>query len=300
MVVLGKHCFVFDTVHDRTCDVEPFDKTLGVAQKIPIVDAALAYDCPYTHRTYLLIVRNALYVPSMTNNLLPPFILREAGLEVNDVPKIHVPDPCVTDHAITFDAATGLRIPLQLSGIFSFFPTRAPTNDEILAGDPIFLTPDGDQWNPYSDHFAANEDSMLDWEGNIQCKRHQNRHVLDLNVSTATDDYEAAVDNANISAYCAEGANDDESPRLIADDVRSFAYALSTRLVSSKFAMNIGSTGASFHSPIFDHLDNYPLFAVDSINANKPHSVSTDFLAKIWHIKPDEARKVLHQTTQLF
>ena len=100
MVVLGKHCFVFDTVHDRTCDVEPFDKTLGVARKIPIVDAALAYDCPYTHRTYLLIVRNALYVPSMTNNLLPPFILREAGLEVNDVPKIHVPNPGVTDHAM--------------------------------------------------------------------------------------------------------------------------------------------------------------------------------------------------------
>ena len=75
MVVLGKNCFVFDNVHGRTCDVEPFDKNLGTAKQIPVVDAALAYDCPYSHETYLLIVRNALYIESMENNLIPPFIM---------------------------------------------------------------------------------------------------------------------------------------------------------------------------------------------------------------------------------
>jgi hypothetical protein len=41
-------------------------------------------------KTYLLIVRNALHVPSMQHNLIPPFIMREAGLVVNDVPKMQV------------------------------------------------------------------------------------------------------------------------------------------------------------------------------------------------------------------
>jgi hypothetical protein len=180
MVVLGVNCFVFDTVHGRTCDVEPFDRTLGTAKKVPIVDAALAYDCPYSQQTYLLIVRNALYIKSMTNNLIPPFILREAGLKVHDTPKIHVDDPEVNDHAITFPE-DNLRIPLQLWGIFSYFHTRIPTQDEIKYGDPIFLTPDSDNWDPYSEHFSDNEDSMLDWEGNMHMKKRRKEHTLDLN-----------------------------------------------------------------------------------------------------------------------
>ena len=73
MVVLRTHCFVFDRVHGRTCDIEPFDRTL-VARQIPIVDAALSYNCSYSHESYLLNIRNALFIESMTNNLIPPFI----------------------------------------------------------------------------------------------------------------------------------------------------------------------------------------------------------------------------------
>ena len=90
MVVLGKHCFVFDAgIHGKTCTVEPFNPSIGTAKKVPIVDAAIAYDCPYLHKTFLLIVRNALYIPSMLdhNLIIPPFILREAGLEVKDTPR---------------------------------------------------------------------------------------------------------------------------------------------------------------------------------------------------------------------
>ena len=34
MVVLGKNCFIFYTVHGRTCDVEPFNQSLGVGLKV--------------------------------------------------------------------------------------------------------------------------------------------------------------------------------------------------------------------------------------------------------------------------
>ena len=75
MVVLGRNCFVFDGVHGKTCDVEPFDPKLGKAKKVPVVDAAVAYDCPYSHQTFLFILRNALYIPTLEHNLIPPFIM---------------------------------------------------------------------------------------------------------------------------------------------------------------------------------------------------------------------------------
>ena len=56
---------------------------------VPIFDAAVAYDCPYRSKTYILVVKNDLHVPSMNHNLVTPFILQNAGLIVNDVPKIH-------------------------------------------------------------------------------------------------------------------------------------------------------------------------------------------------------------------
>ena len=100
MIVLGKECFVFEST-GKTCNVEPFSKDLGIAQDIPIVDAALAYDCPFKHETYILIIRNALYIKTMQNNLIPPFILREGGLTVNDIPKIHCAEPTTNDHCIS-------------------------------------------------------------------------------------------------------------------------------------------------------------------------------------------------------
>ena len=112
--------------------------------EVPIVDAVLAYDCPFTGLTYLLVVRNALCVPSMDHNLIPPFIMREAGLVVNETPKIHCDNPTVEDHSI-FDEESGLRIPLSLNGIFSAFKTRALTDQEIEEVElypTIFLTPD--------------------------------------------------------------------------------------------------------------------------------------------------------------
>ena len=43
MLVFVKNCFVFESLHGRTVDVAPFDPSLGLSKKIPIVDAAVAY-----------------------------------------------------------------------------------------------------------------------------------------------------------------------------------------------------------------------------------------------------------------
>ena len=79
--------------YGKSADVQPFSNECSNMEKVPIVDAVLAYDCNFTMKTYPLITRNSLYVPSTENNLIPRFIIREALPFVNDVASIH----CVED-----------------------------------------------------------------------------------------------------------------------------------------------------------------------------------------------------------
>ena len=123
VVVLGKHLFIFES-SGKTCNVSPFAKELGIASNVPIVDGAIAYNCPTTKETYILIVRNALYMLSMDLNLIPPFIMRASGVQVNGVPKIHCDDLTTNDHFISFKDID-LWIPLQLFGTFSYFHTTS-------------------------------------------------------------------------------------------------------------------------------------------------------------------------------
>ena len=144
----------------------------------PLVDAMIKYDNPYNGKSCILVLRNALHVPSMDNNLIPPFMLREMGVAVNDVPKIHKEDPTVDDHAITF-LETGFQIPLSLWGIFLYFPTSKPTHDDLLNPNEVYILSPA-TWNPHSDAYSTNEESTLDWEGNMQPKKdRQHRIVLD-------------------------------------------------------------------------------------------------------------------------
>ena len=48
-------------------------------KNIPIVDAAVRYDCPHSMMTYILVIRNSLHVTSMTNNFTPPFMMHRWG-----------------------------------------------------------------------------------------------------------------------------------------------------------------------------------------------------------------------------
>lgn len=86
MVVLGQNAFVFEST-GRTCNVWPFTSDLDIVSNVPIVDGAIAYDCPQASQTYILISRNALYVPMMDNNLISPFIMRHGGVMLMTKPK---------------------------------------------------------------------------------------------------------------------------------------------------------------------------------------------------------------------
>ena len=178
MPVVGKHAYIIAKTGKKV-DVSPFTPDYKLLT-VPLVDATVEYDNPYNGKTYILVLRNALYVPSMDHNLIPPFMLREMGVTVNDVPKIHKEDPTVEDHAITF-AETGFRIPLSLWGIFSYFPTSKPIQDDLLNPNEVYILSPA-TWNPHSDAYSVNEESMLDWEGNMQPKKDRQHHIVLDNV----------------------------------------------------------------------------------------------------------------------
>ena len=82
----------------ESVDVAPFTPDYKPI-RVELVDAALKYECPYSGETKIVIIRRGLHVPSMSNNLLPPFMLRKAGITINEVPKVHLSSPPVEHHS---------------------------------------------------------------------------------------------------------------------------------------------------------------------------------------------------------
>ena len=83
----------------KTVEVSPFTPDYKPI-KVEVVNAVIQYDSPLDGREYMLVIQNALWVPSMSNNLIPPFIMRENRIIVNERAKIHCEDPTREDHAI--------------------------------------------------------------------------------------------------------------------------------------------------------------------------------------------------------
>ena len=96
--MIGRNTYILSKIGE-TVDVAPFtpdNKPISVE----LVDAALKYECSYSGEVNILIIRRGLHVPSMTDNLLQPLKLREAGIQIDEVPKIHVTSPTEEHHAI--------------------------------------------------------------------------------------------------------------------------------------------------------------------------------------------------------
>ena len=326
MIVFGRNCFVFEST-GRTCQVQPFDSSLGIASNVPIVDAAIAYDCPFTGDTVILIARNALHIPSMNHNLVPPFIMRAGGVTVNDTPKIHRSDPTVDDHCIIFPS-TGFRIPLQLIGTFSFFHSRTPTTEELYNCDKYFISPDSEDWNPHCLSFERNERAMTNYEGEMNDRSRWSDYQMEpasdqsdlwYDMSGLTiSSLESHLDNVASSALtsCDPNVNDSDTS-LDAD----FAAALQARGDVSKFGCTIGSCTVtpSSHEDFFDQPTIMDLETLEqqvssmvtpediasvkasiaSYKASRAKGVTPETLSKLWNISLPLASDAIEKNTQL-
>jgi len=161
--VLGDNVEIIKLM-DKEVTVSGFSDKLGNISKIPVVQAVVAYDFVITNKTYLLHINNTLYVKGMKSNLIPPFMMRLNGIEVNECPKFLSSNPSEKGHTIYIYIPDGqLHIHLFLDGTISFFNTRKPTKDELMYMDEYFdLTPPSEDWNPFDESFSSQEEAMMD------------------------------------------------------------------------------------------------------------------------------------------
>ena len=105
---------------------------------IPVVDACIKWNNPLTGKNHFLLFEDALYVEQMDNNLLPPFLLREAGWLVNDTAHIHTHCPTKFTHSLVLEHES-VHITLFLNGFFSFFASSKPTWKEFDAAEDDYV-----------------------------------------------------------------------------------------------------------------------------------------------------------------
>ena len=96
--VLGRYSRILEET-GQTVKVSGFTSELGEALEVPIANAAVAYDCDLTGETHILVIYNALYFKNMDTNLIPPFVMRLAGLEVDECPKFLSREPSKSNHS---------------------------------------------------------------------------------------------------------------------------------------------------------------------------------------------------------
>ena len=311
MIVVGKHCTIFDS-SGKTCSVNSFSPSTGTVDKVPIVDAAIAYDCPIKGKTYILLMRNVLSIPELSHNLIPPFILREGGVLVNDCPKSQSVDPDINDHSLFF-SESGLRIHLNLKGTFSSFKTRKPSHEELETCDKIFITPDSTSWDPYSSHFADNEEAMLDSEFEIVQNPDKKLHLLQNDDADYLEFPNVASVDRAIDDTINNAMNENVIPLESLKDIHSvpfheaniFAEKLAYNSLRGKISSCIGAVaGSNEPCPLFictlDELESQFHSEISSIELEKVTGVTPEFLSKIWSVSNEQANDIINASTQFY
>ena len=159
---IGKTCLILGDTGKRI-DVGGFGEGIGVMKDVSIVHGAVAYDCPVTFVTYILIFHQALRIPGMDVHLLNVFQMREQGVTVNEVPLQQLTKEERTKHShsiVNVDPA--LHIPLSLKGTMSGFTVRKPTWEEVMDDDKgvkIHMT-SHEKWVPDSRLYGEVEQAL--------------------------------------------------------------------------------------------------------------------------------------------
>ena len=100
------------------------------------VSGALAYDNPTFGKTMIIVIHQAIYVPTMDCNLICPVQVRMNDVKLDDKPKFLTEDPTNESHAISCDDNTGtlINITLELKGVTSYSPHGSqPSMNLIIA-----------------------------------------------------------------------------------------------------------------------------------------------------------------------
>ena len=67
--------------------------------------------------------------------------------------------------------------PLSVWGLFSYFPSIKPSIQDLQGEQDVYILTLA-TWNPHSDTYTSDEDSMLDWEGNMKERKDWHHNMV--------------------------------------------------------------------------------------------------------------------------
>ena len=153
---------------------------------------------------------NDFHTLSMQHNLIPLFIIWEAGLEVNDVSRIHIRYEVTRESHSIMIPQDYLRIPLRISGVFYCFEEPSLTDKDIEECETmnmVFVNTDSKVWDLHCDSYSEQEDNFVNFRRELKYppepKRQNIIYERDyINYSIHDMDYEASIDTVIAASDC--------------------------------------------------------------------------------------------------
>ncbi len=151
-----------------------YDESLG-SKTYQTVSGVVAYDDPQTRRKLHLIINQAIHIPHLDHHLLCPMQCRVNDMTINNLPKFLAANPTDQTHALTInDPDNPLQLfilPLTLRGVTLLLNVRTVPINEFNSQDypRLHLTSETLTWDPTTTLYEQQENTMMDYSGNIVC-----------------------------------------------------------------------------------------------------------------------------------
>jgi hypothetical protein len=65
----GRGARILQVESSMVAEVSGFSRSLGKVKEVPIASVAVAFDCPDTYQTFILIFHQILYIKELNSNL---------------------------------------------------------------------------------------------------------------------------------------------------------------------------------------------------------------------------------------
>ena len=200
---------------NKTVRVSDFTKALEDINTVPVAVAVVAYTDAVTGVTYLLVISNALYMKRMEGILIPSFMIRLTGHEVDEFPKSMCKQPTTKYHAITISDPE-LIIPLPLKGITSYISTKKSTVEEYNTCKYIDITPNTSDWNPHDIDYVDQESYMIDYRAKLVPPTTSKQLLSDSQVIMATMmNHDGMIDHDTELSMIISSVESSCNPRLL-------------------------------------------------------------------------------------
>jgi len=168
-IVGGANCVLLDS-NGETATVHSFSDERKPFPDVPIGTIATSWVNPETSEIFVLVFHEALYFgDKLDHTLICPNQLRAYGIIVDDTPRQFNSG---SRHSIMVPEEDDLKIPLEMNGVVSYFPSHKPSADELVNCQRIVLSSDI-SWDPNDLAFDRQERAMTSSDVQVS-EVHQN------------------------------------------------------------------------------------------------------------------------------